>query len=346
MCNLDIPEGAEGSNGVRRSLWNTGRDQPNWVYMAFFSMNCRNYRQRMPRPGFLLVLSGLLSALPLPARPPSLHQVPTPGQEVPRAELFHHVITNQEEGETNLDQFERVQRVESRKTAGDRDPAEVKVWRIFPTGTGVDRIPLSPDGKLPAPQTYLSNLEKLEKYLVWVIQEGAAQKEAYAKADRRRKDRFDLIDATQQAFIFTPEGTETRASRTLLRYSMVPNPEYRPTSRLTTLFPKVRGTVWIDQQTSQLAKIEGVITGDVSLALFLAKVYKGSHFMQERYEVAPGIWEPTFEQYDFDGRKYLIPFSIHERTFYSSYKRVGLPKEALGVVRAELGKVHAEAGTP
>jgi hypothetical protein len=274
-----------------------------------------------------------------------LEQVAASGAE-DRAELFRHVIANQKEGETNLDQFERVQRVESRKNAGDPDPAEVKVWRIFPTGTGVDRIPLSAAGKPPAPQTYRSDLEKLEKYLVWVTQGGTAQKEAYAKAERRRKDRFDLIDATQQAFIFTPEGTETRAGRILLRYSMVPNPQYRPTSRLTTLFRKVRGTVWVDRETSQLAKTEGVVTADVSLALFLAKVYKGSHFMQERYEIAPGIWEPTFEQYDFDGRKYLIPFSIHERTFYSNYKHVGLPKEALGVVRAELGKLRAEAGTP
>lgn len=300
----------------------------------------------MTRPVFHLILTGLFSALPLAALPPSFQQVSTPGEEDRRSELIHNVITNQKASETDLDQFERVQRVESRRTAGERDPAEVKVWRTFPTGTGVDRIPLSPDGKPPASQTYRSDLEKLEKYLVWVIEEGAAQKEAYDKADRRRKERFDLIDATQHAFIFTPEGTETRAGRTLLRLGIVPNPAYRPTSRLTTLFTKVRGTVWIDEQTSQLAKIEGVVTADVSLALFLAKVYKGSHFMQERYEIAPGIWEPTFEQYDFDGRKYLIPFSVHERTFYSSYKRVGPPKEALGVVRAELSKLRSEAGTP
>ena len=299
----------------------------------------------MPLFGFLLVLWGFLSALPLVALLPPLEQVPASRAEDP-AELLGHVITNQKESETNLDQFERVQRVESRKNAGDPDPAEIQVSRIFPTGTAVDRIPLSPDGKPPAPQTYRSDLEKLEKYLVWVTQEGTAQKEAYAKAERRRKDRFDLIDAMQQAFIFTPEGTESRAGRTLLRYSIVPNPQYRPTSRLTTLFRKVRGTVWVDQETSQLAKVEGVITADVSLALFLAKVYKGSHFMQERYAIAPGTWEPTFEQYDFDGRKFLIPFSIHERTFYSNYKRVGLPKEALGAVRAELGKLRAEAGTP
>jgi hypothetical protein len=55
--------------------------------------------------------------------------------------------------------------------------------------------------------------------------------------------------------------------------------------------------------------------------------------------MAPGQWLPTYEQYDFDGRKFVVPFSIHERTFYSDYKRVGPPKEAVGVVRDELRKL-------
>jgi len=126
----------------------------------------------------------------------------------------------------------------------------------------------------------------------------------------------------------------------LLRYRMEPNPAYRPTSRNTMLFTRVRGTLWIDEEASQLAKVDGSVTEDISIGLFLAKVYKGSHFMQERYEVAPGLWEPTFEQYDFDGRKYMVPFAIHERTFYFDYRRVGPPKEAVEVVRAELNKLQ------
>jgi hypothetical protein len=123
-----------------------------------------------------------------------------------------------------------------------------------------------------------------------------------------------------------------------MKYSMAPNPKYKPATRNAIVFTKVCGTVWIDEQTGELAKIDGSVTEDISLGLFLAKVYKGSHFMQERYEMIPGVWFPTYEQYDFDGRKLLLPFSIHERTFYTNYKRVGPPKEALGLVRGELGK--------
>ena len=68
--------------------------------------------------------------------------------------------------------------------------------------------------------------------------------------------------------------------------------------------------------------------------------------MQERYEMAPGVWLPSYQQYDFDGRKFLIPFSIHERSLYSDYQHVGPPKESAEVVRNELDKLKRSAADP
>jgi hypothetical protein len=285
----------------------------------------------------------VLPLLTLVSTFPSLAQKAADPPDPPSSsDLFSRVISQQKKSEADLDEFERIQRIESRKSGSDRDAVDTKVLRLFPNGTGLNKIPLTPDGKPPNSTSYRAELERLEKYLVWILQVGAAQRDAIAKAEHRRKERFDLIEATHQAFVFALDGKETRGDRTLLRYTMTPRKDYRPTSRMTTLFTKVRGTLWIDEQTSQLAKIEGQVTDDISLALFLARVNKGSHFMQERYEIAPGVWEPTFEQYDFDGRKYFTSFSIHERTFYAGYKRVGLPRESLPLVRAELSKLPAE----
>ena len=122
----------------------------------------------------------------------------------------------------------------------------------------------------------------------------------------------------------------------LAKYRMEPNPNFHPTSRLATIFTRVRGFVWIEEESNQLARVEGDIIEDLSIGLFLGKIYKGSHFMQERYEVSPGVWLPSFLEYDFDGRKFLMSFAIHERTFYTNYKRIGAPKEALAAIRAEL----------
>ena len=318
--------------------------------MAVFCMSWLDQegRQAWRLEGGRVALSAVLLLVGI-----SFGGMPCVAQEAAKAEpgeqpgeLFNRVIGNQKRGEETLDLFERVQKVEIRKTGGDTAPTETKLWRLFPTGTGVDKIPLPSEAKPLGIEAQQAELEKLEKYLSWIAEEGTAQKEAYAKFQRKRKERFELIQATHDAFIFKLEGHEMRGGRSLAKYSMVPNPKYKPTTRNTIVFTKVRGFLWVDEESSELAKVEGIVTEDVSLALFLAKVYKGSHFMQERYEVTPGFWAPTFEQYDFDGRKYLIPFSIHERTFYSGYKRVGPPKEALQEVRAELGKVGASRSDP
>ena len=294
------------------------------------------------RVSALWALPGLLFCLLLTIRPSKAQDSTTTATSPGPSNLFHRVIANQKHSELLLDQYERTLRVEKRKTGSETDPPEIKYWRAFPTATGVDKIALSADGQPLTTQTYRNELEKLERYLVWITQDGWAQKEAYAKAEHKRKERYDLIEMTHRAFIFTFVGKEMRGDRTLLRYTLTPNPDFKPTTRNAILFTKVRGTLWIDEQSSELAKIEGDVTEDISLALFLAKIYKGSHFMEERYEIIPGVWEPTFEQFDFDGRRFLVSFSIHERTFYSGYKWVGPPKESVAVVRAELSKLGSE----
>jgi hypothetical protein len=259
--------------------------------------------------------------------------VPSTGSET---DTFSRVIENQKRMDEALNIYERFQKIEVRKTGSDPSPFETKAWRLFPAGPALTKIPVSETGDPGNPQSYRAELEKLVKYLSWLNQQGSAQREAYARASHKKKDRAELMAAARQAFIFTRLGSEPRGDRTLIKYSMIPNPDFKSSLRNAIIFSRVSGFIWIDQQSGELARIEGTVTDDISIAMFLAKVYKGSHFMQERYELAPGLWFPTYEQYDFDGRKYLLPFSIHERTFYSNYKKVGPPAEALILVHTEL----------
>jgi hypothetical protein len=250
--------------------------------------------------------------------------------------LFDRVVENQKKSDAAMDQYERLERVEIHKVNGADQSTEVKVSRVVPAGTGAAHLPMGTDGKISDQNAYRAELEKLEKALVWAAETGRTQRDAYEKIAKKRKDRDELIGAARAAFLFTFIGSEQRDGRVLLKYSMNPNPAFKPTSRATAIYPRVRGTVWVDEASGELARIEGEVTEDISLGLFLARVYKGSRFMQERYEMVPGVWLPSFSQYDFDGRKFLSSFSLHERTFYSHYRRVGGPKEALELVRAEL----------
>src|SRR5712692_1140302 len=287
------------------------------------------------RKYFPLILLSLVLAASGAAQSPAPGSAPTIG--VAKPELVDSVIASQKKDEQALDLYERIERVETSKSPNSPVPAGVKISRVVPNGTGMDRILMGPDGHPADPVAYRAELEGLEKALALVV-EGRSQRGAVEKYAKRRKDRNDLIDATRNAFLFTFVAREPRRDHMLAKYEMLPNPAFKPTSRFTSIFPKVHGYVWIDEDAAELARIEGDVTEDISIGLFLGKIYKGSHFMQERYQVAPGLWLPSFTQYDFDGRKLFSGFSIHERTFYSNYRYIGPPKEALEAIRNELGR--------
>ena len=264
------------------------------------------------------------------------------------SKLLDRVITNQKKDDAALDLYERLERLETRKNPNDPVPASVKIARVIPSGTGMDKIPVNADGRPADAEAYRVRLESLERALALIVNNNRSQREALEKYAKKRKDRNDLIDAARNAFIFTLIGREPRGDHLLAKYEMTPNPAFKPTSRLTSIFPKVHGYVWIDEDADELARIEGDVTEDISIALFLGKIYKGSHFMQERYEVRPGLWQPSFSQYDFDGRKFFSGFSMHERTFYSNYRYIGPPKEAVEAIRKELARADlnkADAAT-
>jgi len=75
-------------------------------------------------------------------------QNPPPMASEPKESvLFQRVVANQKRTDESLDLFERIERTEIRRTGSDPNPAEVKVWRVFPAGVANDRIPLSAEGK-------------------------------------------------------------------------------------------------------------------------------------------------------------------------------------------------------
>jgi hypothetical protein len=290
---------------------------------------------------FIAVLS-CFAAASAPAQ--SVVPDSTPAISPAKPGLFDRVISSQKKNEEALDVYERIERLEVRKNGSDAAPMSVRIARAIPSGTGVDRIAVGPDGQPTDAAAYRAELAKLEKALALLVNNNRSQRDAVEKFAKRKRERNDLIDATRNAFLFTFVARELRSDRMLSKYRMEPNPAFKPTTRFTSIYTKVHGFVWVDEDVEQLARIEGEVTEDISVGLFLGKIYKGSHFMQERYEVAPGLWLASFSQYDFDGRKLFSGFSVHERTFYTNYRYIGPPNEALLAVRKELGL--ADLGKP
>ena len=293
---------------------------------------------------FPIILACCLSLRAFSARVPTQPQ-PAPSEAETRA-LLDRVIANQKKDDLAQMTFERIERQEIRKSPSDAQPSQVKIFRAVPAGTGIDRIALGPDGKPVDLAAYRAELKQLERTLAWAAGGGPEQREAYQKIAKRQKERADLIEATRAAFVYSFADRERDGERLLAKYRVEPNPEFRPTNRATAVFSKVHGYIWLDEAAAQLARADVEVTENVAIAGILAKIYKGSHFMQERFEVAPGIWLPSFSQQDFDGRRFFISFGIHERTFFSHYRRIGPPGEALQAIREELSQITSTKADP
>src|ERR1700730_589313 len=102
----------------------------------------------------------------LPAQEPTSAASPFP-TEAERRALFDRVIANQKRNDEAQSMYERLERLEKRK-GGANAPPEVKISRSVPAGTGVDRIPVGPDGKPADVAAYRVELEKLERSPLWV----------------------------------------------------------------------------------------------------------------------------------------------------------------------------------
>jgi hypothetical protein len=254
-------------------------------------------------------------------------------------ELLDRVIANQHRDDAALEEYERVERRQIRRHEKDTSLSEDKTFRVLPTGTGYARIEIENYGRPVNPALYRKQLQALEQTLAADLSPAgqARQKQAAEKYAKRAQDREEMINALRDAYHLTWLGRETYHGRALAKIHFEPNPDYKPTSRNTSLFANVRATLWVDEASGQLVRLDAEIFRDISFGGGLVgKVYRGGRFVLEQTEVAPGISLPTLYDSNLLGRKFLFSAELHDRTQLSRYRRAGRPKEVLAALRREL----------
>jgi hypothetical protein len=272
---------------------------------------------------------------------------PPPTAEQIRA-LTKRSIESQHRDDEALLQYARTEHSVTRKGDNGQIVTDI-IERRVPSPAGDLKIKTEESGAPVSAEQYRAELEFAVHALENSEHPDERYREAADKYSKRLHDRAELVDTAARAFRITWAGRESRADsnaahteRTLAKFFLDPNPDFRPASRFDAFFQHVHATIWVDEQQAQFARLEADIATDVNFGGGVAgKVYRGGRIMMEQSEVAPGIWLPTLFSYDVDGRKFLFAFGIHERAEISQYRRVGSPAQALEVLRDELNTLSA-----
>ena len=291
-------------------------------------------------PNFLAIaVFATALALPMlsPGFAPPVQQLQPPSDAELQARA-DKLIANQHRNEQFLDEYERIERQVDQTAGMTPKVLEDRTYRIVPTGTGTMKILVSDRGKPADPAEYRKQLQLWEQTLELALKPNDSRaKTAYAKFEKKKKDRAELINSMKEGLLRKWIGQETISGHLCDVIQLDPNPEFHPHSTLQEAITRVTAKVWVDHTATQIVRAEAHVTRDISFGGgILGKLYRGGVFAFDQSEVAPGVWLPTRYQYDYTARKFLFTFDQHQWIEVSRYRRVGPPKEALALLQSEL----------
>jgi hypothetical protein len=271
----------------------------------------------------------------------------------PSAEQIHSLIQraieNQHRDDNALEEFERTEHSVTRKDENAAVLTDISE-RILPTPTGNVKLKIMENGVPATQEAYRHGLELALSSLDLAMHPTDRFREDQAKFEKRRHDHAEMVDTSTKAFRVTWAGRETRndstGAHTLVKFLLDPDPDYKPINRFAASFQHVHAVLWVDESQAQFARLEADIATDISFAGGVAgKVYHGGHVLMVQEEIEPGVWLPTLYNYNVDGRKFLSPFGIHERTEITRYRRLGPPQQAIEILRNDLNNLAAATPT-
>jgi hypothetical protein len=297
----------------------------------------------------LAAAHGFLSpfpSIPLKARP-SNQQTQPPSDAELRART-DKLIANQHADDLAIEEWERVERHVDRTGGSNPRILDDKSYRVVPTGPGTLKILLQENGKPVDPADYRKQLLAWRDLLQLALNPNDSRiKTAYAKAEKKKRDRAELVEAARGAYTLKWAGRENLNGHDCDVIQLDPNPAFHPHTTLQEALLHANAKIWVDRNALQILRAEAHIIRDVSFgAGILGKLYRGGVFFLEQTEVAPGVWLPARYQYDYTARKFLFTFEQHQFIEVSRYRRDGPPKQALLVAQEEVSSEKPLPGDP
>src|SRR5277367_6360693 len=220
-------------------------------------------RKSSPIP--ILAAASLLTSLSLATVAHAQAQQAQPPSEAELQQRADKLTANQRRNEVTIDQYERIEHQVDRTGGANPKVLEDRTYRVVPTGTGTMKILLSDGGKSPDPADYRKQLELWRQALELALNPNDPRaKAAYAKFEKKKKDRGELIDDAKDDFTRKWLGLETINGHLCDVLQLDPRPDFHPHTIFQEAISRVTAKIWVDHYQNQLVRAEARIVRDLS----------------------------------------------------------------------------------
>ena len=297
------------------------------------------------------VCAGMIGALLCLPQSAARAQQTAPSAEQLRL-ILERMIATMHRSDAAEAEYARTEHWVERKHEGDPDPSLDRVYRVYPTGTGTQKIVMAEAGTQVTAEKYRDELHVLEQDLVSALDPEEEQQHArVAKWKKRTEERYRAVESFRKEYELSWLGTESGAGaeepRTLTKLQLDPKSEDASGSIATELLAASRLTLWVDAESGATVRLDALLVRDLSFGGgLLGKIDKGGRVHIEQMQVAPGIWLPRITSSEVKGRKLFTHVESVRTVEASAYRRVGPPEELLPQVRRELSNAGLQVPSP
>jgi hypothetical protein len=257
---------------------------------------------------------------------------PLPNLEV----LMKAITSNQERIEELVDRytFRQTQTERKEEKNGELKNGDTRVFEVTPVyGRPVRRL-ISVNGKDLSPSEREKEDRQVQNRVEDLIKEHEkekkreAKKEAEArKSGKARDEEDDDDDVTLLDFLRISEITSVRREMfrgyEVIAFDFEPRKGFKPRTRDENLVNKLAGTMWVDEDARQIARIEARLTDSFKMGGgLLASISPSSAFVIEQEKIGDEVWLPSYNEINLSARVFL--FAKLKRNYvtrYSDYRK-------------------------
>lgn len=138
----------------------------------------------------------------------------------------------------------------------------------------------------------------------------------------------DFLEANR----FTNPRRETMNDHEVVAADFGPNPDYKPRNLGTRIAHSLVGTIWIDEGSLEVTRLEGKVDTSVRVgAGVVGALDAGSRVTFEQAKINGEIWLPVYTEAHISGRLLFIHARANQTARFSDYRKFQADSKIVGV---------------